>query len=494
LQKHHAQELGGPGRVETVACEHAQQRPTLVSRSETAGHGGARAKVMVAGSAIVIAALFIVLASVAFETWPTADDYCNSVLVAQSGVAGALRWLFFEWSGRLVSGVPLYATFAWIDLPALHWVSVALVGLLAVAAYQAATLVAGEDRPLRWPLCAFIFAALVLGLYRLLGQAVLWSTGGIVYSVPLVVALLWFESVRRLSQGRDARGGELYGFILGIVTGNSIELVWPILIAYVVIVVPSRWNALAPLARRGLVLRIGGLAIGMLALIVAPGNYARAKVTPGSFALEPGYLLTQYFTMLKAIMQIAWPMVAIIIVTATAALLAWNQTRKIAKTSVEPSPLREAAAIAAGALLSIVPVLAVPAQFAPRNGFYLLIFALLAALVPLVACARHARWRAFAAPALLILAALGAAAISVPLLADASQSSAFRDRQAARDRALRELPQRSSVDAIVPPIGLWPVPRTLHFVEVEPDRSQWNNVCTAKYYGLRSIALEPKAR
>ena len=160
-------------------------------------------------------ALFIVLASVAFETWPTADDYCNSVLVAQSGVAGALRWLFFEWSGRLVSGVPLYATFAWIDLPALHWVSVALVGLLAVAAYQAATLVAGEDRPLRWPLCAFIFAALVLGLYRLLGQAVLWSTGGIVYSVPLVVALLWFESVRRLSQGRDARGGELYGFILG---------------------------------------------------------------------------------------------------------------------------------------------------------------------------------------------------------------------------------------------------------------------------------------
>src|SRR5438477_492148 len=134
------------------------------------------------------------------------------------------------------------------------------------------------------------------------------------------------------------------------------------------------------------------------------------------------------------------------------------------------------------------------AQFAPRNEFYFLLFALLAALVPLVACARHARWRAFAAPTLLSLAALGAAAISVPLLADASQSSAFRDRQAARDRALRELPQRSSVDAIVPPIGLWPVPRTLHFVEVEPDRSQWNNVCTAKYYGLRSIALEPKAR
>ena len=150
--------------------------------------------------------------------------------------------------------------------------------------------------------------------------------------------------------------------------------------------------------------------------------------------------------------------------------------------------------MAIGALASIVPLLAAPPQFAPRNGFYLLIFALIAALVPLVAYARHARWRPLAAPALIVLAAMGAAIISVPLLADAAQSAAFRERQLARDRMLRELPSGNATDAIVPPIGIWPVPRTLHFVEVEPDRTQWNNRCTAKYYGLRSIALEPKAR
>jgi hypothetical protein len=151
-------------------------------------------------------------------------------------------------------------------------------------------------------------------------------------------------------------------------------------------------------------------------------------------------------------------------------------------------------ALAIGALLSVVPVLAVPAQFAPRNGFYLLVFAFVAALLPAVAYARHARWRPLGAPALIVFAALGTVVISTPLMADARQSSAIRDRQAARDRMLRELPRKNLADVTVPPVGLWPVPSTLHFVEVEAERSQWNNVCMAKYYGLRSIALERPVR
>jgi len=451
-------------------------------------------KVIVLASGAVVFALLVVLATVAFASWPTADDYCNRVLVAEGGVSGGLHWLFFEWSGRLVSGVPLYSMFALVDLPALHWMSVALACLLAVAAGQIGALLAGEDRPLRWPLCAFVFTALVLGLYRLLGQAVLWSTGGVVYMLPLVLALLWLASVRRLLQGRAPRAGAICGFLIGVLAGNSIELVWAILLTYVVFVAPSRWHALSSIARRGLVARIVGLAAGMLLLVVAPGNYARAKVTPGSFTVEPAYLVSQYFAMLKEIVAFAWPMAAIVVAVAFTSIVAWREARRFEKIAVEPSPLREAAALAIGALASIVPLLAAPPQFAPRNGFYLLIFALVAALIPLVAYARHARWRPLAAPALIVAAAMGAAIISVPLLADAAQSGVLRERQVARDRVLREMPRGNAADAIVPPIGVWPVPRTLHFVEVESDSTQWNNLCMAKYYGLRSIALEPKAR
>jgi hypothetical protein len=465
-----------------------------LSRAGSIAVPGVRGKLAVLVSGAIVLALFVMLAAVAFASWPTADDYCNSVLVAQGGIGGALHWLFFGWSGRIVSGIPLYVVFALVDLPALRFISIVLVCLLAVAAFQTGSLLAGDDLPLRWPLCAFVFAAFALGLYRLLGQAVLWSTGGIVYMLPLVLSLAWLGSVRRLLQDRVARGGPAYGFVLGILAGNSIELVWPVLILYAGFVAPSRWSATSSSGRQRLTAHVAGLAAGMLLLIVAPGNYARAHVTPGSFTLEPVHLASQYVGMLKAIVQIAWPMVAIIGVVATVSLLASRAATRYEKSPIVPKPLRESAALAIGALLSVVPVLAAPAQFAPRNGFYLLVYGLIAALVPALAYARHARWRPLAAPALIVLAGLGTAVVSTPLMADARQSSAIRDKQAARDRMLREMSRENRADVTVPPIGLWPVPSTLHFVEVDADPSQWNNVCMAKYYGVRSISLEGPVR
>jgi uncharacterized protein DUF6056 len=474
--------------------EQAQHRSPPFSRLQSDGTSGVRERVIVVASVAVMLVLLGALCADGFASWPTADDYCNGVLVGERGFGGALHWLFFEWSGRVVSGIALYAAFALVDLPALHWVSVSLAGLLAVAACQIGSLVADDDSPLRWPLCAFAFGALVLGLYRLLGQAVLWSTGGIVYMVPLILALLWFGSVRRLLRGYVPRGGAPYGFIIGVLAGNSIELVWPILIAYVALVTPPRWHALFSAARRGLVARIAGLVAGMLVLAIAPGNYARAKVTPGSFTFEPSILASHYFSMLKAIASVAWPMIVIVVAIAIVSLSVSRAVRAADPSPLEPSPYREAGALAIGALLSVVPVLAVPPQFAPRNGFYLLIFVLVAAMIPLAALARDARWRALAAPALIVLAALGSVLAAAPLVADARQSEIFRERQIARDRLLRALPRGNVADAIVAPIGVWPVPATLHFVDVDPDREQWNNVCVAKYYGLRSVALGPTPR
>jgi hypothetical protein len=99
-------------------------------------------------------------------------------------------------------------------------------------------------------------------------------------------------------------------------------------------------------------------------------------------------------------------------------------------------------ALAIGALLSVVPVLAAPAQFAPRNGFYLLVFALVAALLPAVAYARHARWRQLAAPALIVLAALGTLVISTPLMPTPAKAARFATSKRRVDRMLRVLPAK----------------------------------------------------
>ena len=449
-----------------------------------------RDRVAVRASSAVVLVLFIALAAVALTSWPTADDYCNRVMVAEKGVGGAIQWLYFTWSGRLASGAPLYLTFSFVDLPALRWVSLALAGMLTLAAWQIASFLALEDRAARWPLFAFILASLALGLYPLLGQAVFWATGGIVYMLPLVLTLLWLVPVRRLLHGRSLRGGAAYGFALGVAVGDSIELVWPILAAYLALVVPREWRSLPEKDRLSLQWRMAGVAAGALLLVAAPGNYVRATASPGSFEFEPVYLASSYVFMLYDIAANAWPMVAIIVALAGALLLASHRLPDVEPARGSPSPLREASALAIGALLSIVPVLAVPPQYAPRNGLFMLVFALVAALVPLVAWARRSAWRGPALRVLAGLAAAGALVASVELGADARLAAAIRERQLARDSALRQLPRAGKVDATVVPIGL-PVPATLHYVDVSADRKEWNNKCAAKYYGLRSIALGP---
>ena len=220
-----------------------------------------------------------------------------------------------------------------------------------------------------------------------------------------------------------------------------------------------------------------------LLLIAAPGNYARAQVTPDSFRFDPYYLAAQYLRMLSEIAMNAWPMIVVIGALTIASIAVSSLSSHAGNRCV----LREVAALAVGAAASIVPVLAAPPQFAPRNGLYLLVFALIASMMPLLS-ARRAISHRFTAPALLVFASLGSVAASIPLIADARQSEALRAQLIARDRTLRHLPHASEVDATVARIDL-ARPATLHFIDVAPDRKQWNNVCTAKYYGLRSIAL-----
>jgi hypothetical protein len=135
-------------------------------------------------------------------------------------------------------------------------------------------------------------------------------------------------------------------------------------------------------------------------------------------------------------------------------------------------------------------VLAAPPQFAHRNGLYLLVFLLVAALLPLAGVARSETGRRVLPMAFALLALAGAVVALAQLVPDAGLARAIRDRQVERDARLRDVARSRDQDATVARIGLR-VPDTLHYVDVGTDREQWNNVCTAKYYGLRSIALDP---
>lgn len=454
--------------------------------------GRTSAPMSVLVSLVAAAALAAMLIALGSFNWPAADDFCNHVLVETRGYAGALHWLFFEWSGRVVTGVALYAVAALVDIPALRGVSMLLAAGLVLVAWQIAAFVVPRPMAARWPLAAFVLAALTLGLYPLLGQTVYWPTGGIVYLLPLILLLYWLLGARALLESGDHGRGNAYWFSISVALGNAIELILPIVACYLGVIALRRWRTLASAVRRAILYRAAGIALGAAVLIGAPGNYLRANATPGSFRLDPGFLVQQYAAMARASAEAGAALLAIaagLIAVAIVARLAALRQRLYVDQPSRAFRRDEIVALLLGAALSLVPVLAAPLQFAPRNSLYALVCVLVAALLPAAGWIKGRDTARVASALFALVAVAGTLVAGGRLLTDMRAAEARRPAQLARDRVLRDAAAAGRKDVTVPRIAA-PAPATMHAVDITTDRAQLVNWCVATYYHLGSVALE----
>ena len=446
-------------------------------------------------SLAAIAALTSLLVALGFVTWFASDDYCNWVVLDERGIADAMRWLYFEWSGRLATGFAMYGTLALVDLPGLHWFS-ALFGasLLAVASLLARLAGAAEAK---WPVRMFALAALSLGLYPLLGQTVFWTTGALVYLLPLVLLLVWIIDSHRLLHGGTA-AGPVAGFAMSALLGNAIELLWPIVLIYAGLMGVRQRASMTRRRWRALAVRMAGFVLGAVLLASAPGNFRRAEATPESFRHDPAYLLAQGRMIIA---EVAENGRAVMLLLAAAAVLAMATRVALRErhTGAPAVPDRigvfESGVLIAAGVASLTPMLLVPAQFAPRNAFYLYVLVLLVATALYADAIRTARTArgGGALTVLLIGAGLLATVLALTqLVPDFTFARSLRERLVLRDQALREAALREEADVVVPALRL-AVPHTLHFVEVFPDPGAWLNRCVARYYGLGSVRAQTGA-
>ena len=461
------------------------------------GDIGARAMLQDGVSLVALAVLTGLLMAFGAMIWFAADDYCNWMRVDDAGVAGALRWLYDEWSGRLVTGLALYATLALFDLPNLRWASALCGGGLLVVALLFVRLAGAWDSRWRWPVLMFAMASLCIGMNPIMGQTVLLATGALVYLLPLVLLLAWIVDVRRLWSGAPAVG-PVAGFAGSALLGNAIELLWPIVTIYVALMWARHHGSMTRDGRRALAVRAAGFALGVLVLATAPGNYRRAQATPDSFRHDAAYLWAQGSMIAGEVFADGR---AALLLLAGAAVLAVATRVALRKRSASRGPLRrgigvyETGALVLGGIASLTPMLLVPAQFAPRNAFYLFSLLLLAATA-LYADALRRAWTA--RPGSGGVAALVAAGVAVSVLAsaqlapDVAYASALRERLVLRDRSLRDAAARGESRAMVAPI-LMEGRRTVHFIDLSPDPGAWLNGCVARYYRLDSVRIEATA-
>ena len=453
----------------------------------------------VAGTALAGAAIILVVAALAthgLAVLPSTDDFCNRLSATAEPLGEALRTMYLGWSGRVVTGTLLYAIFATLDLPQMRIAIVALVLLFAAVAFALARLVVPRDEGLRLPVAAFALAALTLGLYPLLDQVVFWPTGGIVYLVPLILLLAWLRSFRRLVVDADPGWGKAAGFAFGIVVGNAIELVLPIVLVHGAVLLVAHWRSVPPNLRSIAAWRLAGVMAGACVLVAAPGNFVRAGATPDSFNSDPVHLARAFESMLGEVLSTGAPLLVIAAAMGLSAAVAMVWSAMVWSNGFRSQGgktrgrLAETVALVAGAIASLVPLLAAPAQFAPRNGLYLLVTLFVAvSLLSMPAIAR----RREGGVALAALALAGAVYVTGFMTGDVQAARALRVELADRDQRLRDAAAQGNREAVVPAIRRYP-PVSVHWIELAADASRWDNRCMARYYGLDAVRVEPVQR
>lgn len=446
-----------------------------------------------AATALALAAIAVMAGALighALQVSPSTDDFCNRTIAPSQSLPAAVLAAYGDWTGRVVTTAALYATLAAFDPFGLAPVGVALAMLFSVVALQVATLATVGSSTLRTPVAAFALAAMMLGLYPLTGQTVFWVTGGIVYTVPLVLLLAWLISMRRLFVDGDRGFGALAGFTLGVLVGNAIELVVPLALVYGGAMVWLKRAELTAAVRRVALWRLAGIVVGALVLGLAPGNLKRAGATAGSLGADPSILGPELLRVVSTMLDVGGPMLAGVIVVAC--IGAWIARSRAFDDSERPLQrlATEPMVFVVSGIASLLPGLLAPAQFTPRN----LYFALVALLVAVLVFAIPPLSRLRAAPlALSAIAFAGAIGSAVGYGRSIDDARAIHASLMDQDRRLREAARAGERDVVVPPVRIVPPP-TVHFIELSTDASRWDNRCVARYYGLATVRVSSDAR
>jgi hypothetical protein len=414
----------------------------------------------------------------------SADDYCNSNNAFRGTALEATLASYTGWTGRLVTTFVLYLALRLVELPQLATISAVLPLFLAASAWLLAGAFGARHIIDRLAIAAFAFVAMVLGLHPLLGQVLFWATGGIVYLLPLLLLAAWLATMARIAEDRPARGGALGALLLGFLAGNSIELVWGALaIVGLAVLVHVRGQRQLMIHAA---LALAGALVGGAVLAFAPGNYVRATATERSFSLDLPWLAGEYQRMLGEVFAkvpglgvgLVLLVVVGLIVHTPNLVTHWRQRTLVALL------------MALAAFASLLPVLAVPPQFAPRNGLFLLVLLLAAAMAFAIPPFLATR---FGALSLAALALAGALWLPLRFAEDTQAAQVMKARWVGRHHALLAAAAAGQGDVVLPPLAFYPLP-TVHALELGNDPTRWDNKCVARHYGLATIVIAPPAR
>ncbi len=237
-------------------------------------------------------ALLVAFGCLAAFSWPVADDFCNIPVIRQHGALGYVNYLYFHWSGRVLSTFMLSLIGNSLPLFQWRWASVVFAIAFILTLLMIVKQVARADSRNDWRAMTVLGLSVFLFQFRhdtTIGETVIWGTGGAVYAMVCFLAVFLLVSFFKWRE--SGRSGCLPAVwyvglvLLAIVVGTGLETLTPALLTVLILDAGYRryrrsgsWTADLGV--------IAACLLGGVILYVAPGNFVRSHYGEHSFSVH----------------------------------------------------------------------------------------------------------------------------------------------------------------------------------------------------------------
>ena len=411
----------------------------------------------------------------AFNAIPIADDYYNHNFTNNLGAIGFANHFYLTWSGRFLTILFIGLTNKILPIEHLNIASLLLALGFLTFLYQSSKVMVQDsiDRINKYVVMASLLVITWFTYRQVLGRVVIWFSGGMVYMFWYVLIPFFFLEFIKCFENKVY---SLKLLILSILLANSIETVPPALIFFMASYLIVKKVFFHKESFKYFFSLAFIISVASLPLLLAPGNFVRAKTISVHNTHTVLGLLASYFDVAKVFLDCA---ANTLFLTIPMALICASFLGVSSKTK----RLQIGFCLIASAIGSALPMGFASEHNGARPASLFVLFTcfgLFSVLSTIFIFPKIEKHKQTFSSILLILA-------SVFVAFDFYRGLAMRDFFVARDKALKS---SQYIDKeVVVTVFPGKTPRSQNNHDIKNDKNNWMNVSVAEYYKLKSIRL-----
>lgn len=432
--------------------------------------------------------LFLLISILALNYWPNADDFCFRTRIDQDGLYNYLEGYYLHWSGRIFTLSILGLIIKVLPLEHSNLITLLFVFLFIFSIFLTAQFFTQFIKTKIINLIFLFFFLFWFGLRGIIGEVVFWPTGAATYLIPYTLLILWLIFINQQLKNQTTNFLlMILSFVFSLILGNCIEVLSPLIFTYLFLILIFDFANLDNKKKKFILINLIAIIIGTLLLIMAPGNFERAKSFPQGVDFD-------LFSMSSNLIQVFF-----IFLSFTKTMLMYVLFSTVILFSLDSNfyidikkSRKYILILLLSSLSSLIPLASVDVHFTTRRTtFYFAVFLSLTALLFILSLTLkyQVKLKNIINPKIKnIIISISFLSILGSLTVDITKAIPIRKKF--NDRHVYLSSFRNSKEVIELEKLTKKAPKSLFYEEVSVDQEFWVNSCIASYYKVKKVKLK----